>query len=287
MFTRPILQNGPLRVTSYGEIQAMARRRNLLSERFAVATDISMESEWLRIGITPHAPYTVEAEGYTKCLAFAREQDRPFATHLAETSDEGNFLENHAGPFRDLWEIGVNAWDDQVGRFVGGPIRFAQKLGLFDYPSLLAHVNYCDDAELAILAKGKASVVYCPRTHRYFGHPPHRWREMLASGINVAVGTDSCASSPDLNLVDDLRLLRKIAPEISPEIIWEMATLRGARAIGAEQNVGSLSMGKAADAVVFPIKTGEPLLEILESTVQPTAVWIAGELMAVPPASPD
>ena len=286
MFSRPVLKDGPLRVVSYGEIQAMARRRGLLDERFAVASDISMESDRLRIGITPHAPYTVEAEGYAKCLAFACGGNRPIATHLAETADEGVFLENHSGPFRELWETGVNAWDDQVGRFIGGPIRFAKQMGLLDYPSLLAHVNYCDDAELAILAAGKASVVYCPRTHLYFGHPKHRWREMLGIGINVAVGTDSCASSPNLNLVDDLRLLHEIAPEISAEVLWEMATVRAARALQADQNVGSLSVGKAADAVVFPVTTDQPLVEILESTVEPIAVWIGGDLMATHPVLP-
>jgi cytosine/adenosine deaminase-related metal-dependent hydrolase len=286
MFSRPVLKDGPLRVVSYGEIQAMARRRGLLDERFAIAADISMESEWLRVGITPHAPYTVEAEGYAKCLDFARLEKRPIATHLAETADEGNFLENHSGPFRDLWETGVNAWDDHVGRFVGGPIRFARQVGLLDYPSLLAHVNYCDDGEMEILAGGKASVVYCPRTHLYFGHPKHRWREMLGMGINVAVGTDSCASSENLNLVDDLRLLHQIAPEISAEMLWEMATIRGARAIQADQQVGSLSIGKFADAVVFPVRSERPLLEILESDVEPTAVWIAGRIMANRPALP-
>ncbi len=191
MHSRPALHDGPLRVVSYGEIQAMAQRRGLFEERFAAAADISCESDWLRVGVTPHAPYTVEPEGYARCLAFAKANDRPLATHLAETAEEAIFLAAHSGPFRHLWEAGVNAWDDAVPRFDGGPVRFACELGLLDYPTLLAHVNYCDDDELSILARGKASVVYCPRTHEFFGHPPHRWREMLGRGINVAVGTDS------------------------------------------------------------------------------------------------
>jgi cytosine/adenosine deaminase-related metal-dependent hydrolase len=138
-------------------------------------------------------------------------------------------------------------------------------------------VNYCDDDELDILAGGKASVVYCPRTHRYFGHPPHRWREMLARGINVAVGTDSCASSPDLNLVDDLRLLHQIAPEVPAQALWEMATLRSAQAIAVTDQAGSISTGKQADFVVFPARSQDPLRAILESDIRPEAVWIAGE----------
>src|SRR6185295_5433024 len=98
-------------------------------------------------------------------------------------------------------------------------------------------VNYCDDAELDLLAAGKASVVYCPRTHAYFSHPPHRWREMLARGINVAIGTDSCASSPDLNLLDDLRLVRKIAPDFPAESLWALATRNPARAVQLDAHI--------------------------------------------------
>ncbi len=151
----------------------------------------------------------------------------------------------------------------------------SRDLGLLDYPTLLAHVNYCDDDELAILAGGKASVVYCPRTHEFFGHPPHRWRDMLARGINLAVGTDSCASSPDLNLVDDLRLLHRLAPEIPAAQLWEMATTRAARAIGFH-DAGAIQPGGPADFVMFDCSTAGPLAEILERQVLPSSVWING-----------
>jgi cytosine/adenosine deaminase-related metal-dependent hydrolase len=223
-------------------------------------------------------------------LEFAKANGRPLATHLAETAEEAIFLADHSGPFRHLWEVGVNAWDDSVPRFAGGPIRFARELGLLDYPTLLAHVNYCDDDELTILAGGKASVVYCPRTHQFFGHPPHRWREMLARGINVAVGTDSCASSPDLNIVDDLRLLHRLAPEILPGELWEMATTRAGRAIGFA-DAGAIQVGAWADFTVFPCGTDDPLREILERDILPSNVWIGGRKLttdrAAPTASPD
>ncbi|HSV15726.1 MAG TPA: amidohydrolase family protein, partial [Tepidisphaeraceae bacterium] len=125
-------------------------------------------------------------------------------------------------------------------------------------------------------ASGQASVVYCPRTHAYFGHPPHRWRDMLAAGINVAVGTDSCASSPDLNLVDDLRLLHRIAPDVPAQTLWEMATIRGARAIAQQSLVGSIEVAKAADLTIFLVQSDDPLTEILESSALPAEVWIAG-----------
>ena len=121
-----------------------------------------------------------------------------------------------------------------------------------------------------------AGVVWCPRTHAYFGHAPHRWRDMLARGINVCVGTDSRASSPDLNLVDDLRLMHRQAPEVTPATLWEMATIRGARALGMERGWGTLAAGKNADCVVFPATTDDPLREILQRQVLPLAVWADG-----------
>ncbi|HEX5245033.1 MAG TPA: amidohydrolase family protein, partial [Tepidisphaeraceae bacterium] len=273
--SRAVLRESPLRAVSFGEVLAMGQRRELLDERLARAVDRSLETELLRIGITPHAPYSIESHGYQRCLAIARSMDLPLTTHLAETPDETPFLSDHSGPFRELWER-IGGWDSQVDRFRGGPIRYAAELGLLDYPTLLAHVNYCDDDELAILAHGKASVACCPRTHAYFGHPPHRWREMLAAGINVTVGTDSCASSPDLNLVDDLRLLHEIAPDVAPENLWEMATIRAARSLGLQNQIGSIAPGKSADLVAFPVMSHGALREILQNPIIPSATWVAG-----------
>lgn len=273
--TRTLLRESALRVVSFGEVQAMAQRRGLLEERLAIAADESPAAERLKIGITPHAPYSVESDGYRRCLETARAHGLPLATHLAETKDEAVFLASHSGPLRELWDQWLT-WDDYVPKFTGGPIRFARELGLLDYPTLLAHVNYCDDEELSILAAGKASMVYCPRTHQFFGHPPHRWREMLDRGINVAVGTDSCASSPDLNLVDDLRLLYRLNPETPILPLWEMATVRAGRAIGLG-DAGVIRSGVSADLVAFPCATSDPLREILNRQVLPSSIWIEGK----------
>jgi aminodeoxyfutalosine deaminase len=208
-------------------------------------------------------------------LETARERGMPLATHLAETEDEAVFLAEHRGPLRELWDQWLT-WDDAVPKFSGGPIRYARELGLLDYPTLLAHVNYCDDEEMEILAGGKASVVYCPRTHEFFGHKPHRWREMIKRGINVAVGTDSCASSPDLNLVDDLRLMHRLFPEEPVETLWEMGTVRAARALGIK-DAGAIRVGDPADLAAFGCETGDPLREILEGDRLPIGVWNRGE----------
>ena len=280
--TRSILRNvgqecptHRLRVVSFGEIQAMGQRRNLLEERLAIAADVNDAAGNVRIGISPHAPYSVEPQGYRRALEVAKQKKLPLATHLAESLDEAEFLSRHSGSLMKVWDF-VGGFDEAVPKTEGGPIRFAKALGILDYPTVLAHVNYCDDEELKILAGGKASVVYNPRTHAYFAHPPHRWREMAAAGINVAVGTDSVASSGDLNLVEELRLMHRIAPQIEPQKLWQMATMKGAMALGVEKVVGSLSAGKLADFVVFPAQGKEPLKDILENQIKPVGLWIGG-----------
>jgi cytosine/adenosine deaminase-related metal-dependent hydrolase len=100
---------------------------------------------------------------------------------------------------------------------------------------------------------------------------------MLAAGINVAVGTDSCASSPDLDLVDDLRLLRQIAPDVPAAILWEMATIRGARALTWEADLGSIAPTKLADFCAFAVSGRDPLEEILQQQIAAAGVWVGGE----------
>ena len=275
--TRAVLAASGIGGVSYGEVRAMAQRRGFLEERIAAAIS-PMAGGRVRPGISPHAPYSIEFDGYRRCLHEAVSHDLPLATHLAETVDETEFLNAHTGPFRTLWDE-MGAWDEMVTRMSGGSIRVARHLGLLDYPTLLAHVNFCNNDELEVLARGRASVVYCPRTHDFFGHIPHRWREMLDRGINVAVGTDSCASSPDLNLVDDLRLVHRIAPDVDPFVVWGMATTRAALAIGS--NAGVIAPGRPADFVSFPVTGGDPLREILETDRLPGGLWLGGA--SIPP----
>ncbi|MFI5357719.1 MAG: amidohydrolase family protein, partial [Opitutales bacterium] len=269
--TRPVLARSPLRGVSFGEVRAMGANRALLEKRIKQATR-GAKSKGPRIGLSPHAPYSVEIPGYERCLAVARESGIPMATHLAENPAEAEFLEHQTGPFRKLWNA-LPWWDERIPRFAGGPIRLAKSLGLLDFPAVLAHVNCCDDDELDLLARGRASVVYCPRTSAWFGHPPHRFREMLARGVNLALGTDSCASSPDLNLLEEARLVHRLAPDVPPETLLRMITLNGARALQWDGKLGSLDPGKYADVAVLSVTTNDPLREILEVPLLPDRVF--------------
>jgi cytosine/adenosine deaminase-related metal-dependent hydrolase len=274
--TRPILGHSPLRAVGFGEVIGLGKRRLRFEQLLPMALNDEHASEHFHIGLSPHSPYTLEPDAIQQCVQIAQQRGLPLAIHLAETTDEEQFIRTHAGPLREMWDR-LGSWTDFPGVFQGTAVEFAKSLGLLDRPSLLAHVNYCSEADLALLARGRASVVYCPRTHKYFQHPPHRWRDMLATGINVAVGTDSCASSPDLNLVDELRLLHQIAPQHPVDELWKMATLNAARAVQWESEIGSIAKGKSADFTVFRAESGDPLREILQDPHRlPVQTWIKG-----------
>ena len=150
--------------------------------------------------------------------------------------------------------------DDNIPLYAGGPIRWAQLHGLLvntprDFAVLLAHVNYCDNAELAQLAAGNASIAYCPRTRQYFGHDAvtgHRYRDMLAAGINVCLGTDSLASNPDINVLKEAQLLHQ-RDQINPITALENGHPAAALALGLSDQVGSLTPQKSADLALFPL----------------------------------
>lgn len=266
--TRPLLREAHMTGVSFGEVLGMAGRREQLEPRLAAAiaplATTPAESDALLVGIEPHAPYSLDLSGYGRCVEEAAARSLPLATHLAETADEAPFLASHTGEFARLWQA-LGAWRDDVPRFQGGPIRAMASIGLLDRAPLLAHVNYVSDDELGLVSGTRASVVYCPRTHAYFGHSPHRFTEMLARGINVALGTDSAASSRDLNLVQEARLVHRLRPELPASLLFEMITTRGARALEMERRIGQLAPGMLAHWCAFPVRTTDPLIEILET----------------------
>ena len=117
---------------------------------------------------------------------------------------------------------------------------------------LVVHGNYLSEDEVEFIAgHPNLTVVYCPRTHAFFGHRDHPWQELLEKGASVAVGTDSRASNPDLNLWRELLFLRKHFPEVDPRTLLSLGTTHGARALGISEEAGCLQLGRSADLTVI------------------------------------
>src|SRR5262249_39556734 len=121
-------------------------------------------------------------------------------------------------------------------------------------PVLYVHGNFLrPDAPIP----RNGSIVYCPRTHAAFGHPTHPFREFLSRGVRVALGTDSLASNPDLDLLAEARFVHRCFPDFPGESLLRMATLSGAEALEWSDETGSLVASKSADLVVLPLPERE------------------------------
>ena len=282
---RPILREGPIRSVSFGECLGIGERRWRFEELFEKAIR-SEPNPFCKAGLSPHAPYTVDEAGYSK-IRVEQSMGYPVSTHVAETPDEAAFLRDSTGPLRELYRrIGTDP-GPAVGCWEDSPVEWlCRRYRPTDW--LFAHVNYCSDSDLEDLADAGVSVVWCPRTHAYFGHSPHRWQEMMQRGVPVCVGTDSCASSPDLNVLDDLRLLYEQQPALSVEMLWSLVTTQADRALGygyeeveaevfGPKPLGRIDRNAMADLVSFPTASHDPLREILEtSDMLPGGVWVGG-----------
>lgn len=205
-----------------------------------------------RPGLGPHAPYSINPELLARACPLSRQHQAPVAMHLAESRDELELLQSSTGPFVGLLEA-FEAWHPGAIPRGSRPLDYLRVLAQA-HRALIVHGTYLSSDEITFLGARAArmSVVFCPRTHAYFGHEPYPLRTLVAAGANVAVGTDSRASSPNLDLWEDLRLIRRTFPEVAPADILRMGTLCGATALGGEQDFGSLAPGKAARLACLP-----------------------------------
>jgi cytosine/adenosine deaminase-related metal-dependent hydrolase len=209
-------------------------------ERFDAAMDHNESYEFA--AFSPHAPYSTTLGTVDRCIEQARRLDRPIAMHVAESPDERELLSTGTGPFADaLRSMGV--WRDEIFPWGNDPFTtLIERLALATR-SLLVHGNDFNDQEIdQLVTHPNLTVVYCPRTHHFFGHDKHPVDRMLAAGVRVALGTDSKASNPDLSIWKEVQFLLNHRPDIDPSEVLRMATINGAEALG-RSDIGRIELG--------------------------------------------
>jgi len=231
----------------------------LAGEDGGARSSFEIEPPPVRIGLQPHAPYSCSAAVFRA----AAETKLPLATHLAETPEEIEFTRFGRGPFETLLRE-VGAWDDSCSPPGVHPIDLVLDVLGDERPFIAAHVNYLDDDHLDRLARSSVTVAYCPRASEYFGHPRdsqpvHRYRDMMARGINVALGTDSiiCLDTAErLSVLDDMRFLLQ-RDGADPRTLLAMATVNGAEALGFDRDLVTLRAGRKAGVIALELEGGD------------------------------
>lgn len=272
-----VLRDIPIRKVCFVELLSIADDPPRDIPELIAAFDEIREDDLLTAGVTPHAPYTVPSDQIRGAVELATARGRPWTMHWAETREEQSFLRGDLASAGRLLNQLVSS-----GR-LASPKREPRAL-LSDCtrgaaPGLLAHVNYVDEIDLRPLRDAGHTVVYCPRAHRFFGHPPHPMDRLLDAGVPVVIGTDSAASNTDLSLLAEVQFLRRERlTRLSASELFRRITVDAARALGLNGVTGALRPGLAADLAAFPIRSGcdDPVSELIDTAPPARGVWVAG-----------
>ena len=228
---------------------------------------------WLRPSIVPHAPYSVSPALMQSIARWNGE--RPLSIHLGESAQEVQFLRDGTGEWRALLErLGV--WNAAWTPPGCGPVGYLDRFGLVNERLLAVHGVQFTDAELSRLAAAGATIVTCPRSNRWTGAGEPPVDRFYASGVRVAIGTDSLASVDDVNLFAELAEVRRLAPVVPAVRLLESATVAGALALGFGAELGSIEPGKRAQllAVRLPANCSD-VEEYLVSGIEPADIrWL-------------
>jgi cytosine/adenosine deaminase-related metal-dependent hydrolase len=240
-----MLGSSLVNIAAYYELRAM---RQAGIEASAQQARLAYSSDFA--GLSPHAPYTVHQRLLEIAIELMQKRGGQLVMHLAESREELQLLQTSQGPFRDLLEE-RGWWEPGAIRLGARPLDYIEELSKVSR-SLVIHGNYLDDEEIRCLAayRDRMSVVYCPRTHAYFRHEPYPLSHLWEVGVRVALGTDSRASNPDLDLRQEMRYVID-HHGLAPSDALKMGTLEGARALGHLNRLGTVTNEKIADLAVL------------------------------------
>jgi len=241
----------------------------------------------VRVGLAPHAPYSVSPQLLHGCAQLAERLRIPLSVHVAETRAEAEFLQTGSGQFRELLDE-RGAWDPHWTPPAVSPVRYLADLGVISPArssetragaGLAVHCNYLTEEDVNLLAQARLTPTWCPGSHLFFGHRDHPAQRLLNAGAPLALGTDSLASNAGLSMLREVRLAAAALPGVDRSLWLRAATLAGAQALGLGGVTGSLEAGKAADLQVLygmPEETPDPLTALFEADLRVRMVLVDG-----------
>ena len=219
----------------------------------------------VRLGVSPHAPYTVSGRLFSAVAQWATTEGLPLAVHAAESQAEVELLAAGSGPFAEAWATRGIPLPEPLGRT---PVQWLAEHGVLTDRTLCIHAVQTGPQDIGLLADSGAAVAHCPLSNRAHGHGAAPLSSLLQAGIRVGLGTDSEVSVGRLNLLAEARAAADLAPLEADDLI-ALCTLGGARALGLDAETGSLRPGKWADCTVVRLGKepgGSPAEGILASS---------------------
>lgn len=223
-----------------------------------------LETRLVRVGVSPHAPYTVSDTLFSAVARYARDAELPIAIHIAESQVEQDLVVHGTGSFAE----GLRARGIPVAPRARSPIALLSALGVLDARPLLIHCVRVDELDVATIAEARCAVAHCPASNAKLAHGVAPLATLLSSGVRVGLGSDSVASNNRMDILEEARLAvlfqraRIGAPTAIPaSLALSLATLDGARALGLDRDIGSLEVGKAADLTAFPLGVAGPVFD--------------------------
>jgi len=207
----------------------------------------------LELAIVAHAPYSVAPDLIAE-IARA-ERTAPLAIHLGESAEEVEFVATGRGPMRRMLEqLGV--WSDEWPVPGCDPAEYVDRLGYLQPGTLVVHGVHLTPPALERIRQRGAALVTCPRSNRWVGAGPPPLAAFYRAGVPVAIGTDSLASVPSLDMFEELAEARRVAPGVRASAFLDSATRAGAAALRMGGEYGTIEPGKRAALIAVAVPAG-------------------------------
>jgi len=278
LVTAPLLREASLPAQMFHELLRFnaADAESMTRDARAKADAAADPDGHVRVSLAPHAPYSVSPALFAAIRAdLDAHSGQVTSVHLGESLEEMEFIRHGSGPWRVLLEeLGV--WTDAWHPPGTSPVAYLEEIGFLDRRVLAVHGVQFDGDDLDRLRARDMTIVSCPRSNQYVGVGAPPLEAFYAMKVNVALGTDSLASAPDLNMFAELAEARRLAPRVPARTLLESATRRGAAALGFEDDYGTLEVGKRAQiiAVAVPPDVSD-VEEYLVNGIEPSAIqWL-------------
>src|SRR4249919_477582 len=223
------------------------------------------------LSFAPHAPYTVSDESFERIRMLAEQLDLPVHVHVHETAQE---------------------IADSLKQYGQRPIARLDRLGVVNERLIAVHMTQLIDAEIALCAERGVSVLHCPQSNLKLASGFSPVEKLRRAGVNIGLGTDGCASNNDLDMFDEMRTAALLAKGVAMDATaldaasaLRIATLGSAKALGLDEHIGSIEVGKQADLTLIAMDALEtqPMYNAISHLVYATGrhqvsdVWIAGQ----------